>query len=583
MLTRHRSTGPFDSTDVSETVSGAIAFDASADEMKAALYSMRRLARANAKLIVRRRANQFNAYSWTVELHGVGDVPKLQLHRHLLYAVTSKDVYNVTVSSSSVLGNPAHFDTNRTQDGLGRNVTTVITPAGTPVGDCVASFPLAPVVTLTQKDYTNSARAQTTTIRVHNLEPLKTYEAFAQYFDQHSAPGPRSNSSFFTTVGDKQPSADFINPLYAFNALPPRLQLEPRAAARLPNGPAVTVGGYYFMPAKLDDPHYVLPGIGEGGLSGLSGGNGYCVAILYNPRNQVSFDTRYFHYCGTAQSFAIGSGSAEKGTAALVTFKCWGAGGGGGKRSDLSHGQDSAYNDLRLLSFGGGGAFAQITLHVQPSDVFTIVVGAGGAGSLVDSASKGGYGGGGEGGRGLLGGSGGGGGGASVVHKRGLAVSASGSAVPAEEEELILVAAGGGGGGSTDVRAAYGGAGGALSGHEGLSSAGTEWPAGYDKQNNSVLSANESRRYEYTAHACPTDAEKGLFCLSVWDAIPASLPAEHQNLQYGHNPTANYSLWAEGGSGGGQSGGGAGGTSGSFVVRLTLANPANPNLPLTYP
>lgn len=91
-------------------------------------------------------------------------------------------------------------------------------------------------------------------------------------------------------------------------------------------------------------------------------------------------------------------------------------------------------------------------------------------------------------------------------------------------------------------------------GHDGISSGGTEWPIGYDKQNNTILSANESRRYEYTAYACPTDADKGLFCLSVWDVVPASLPAEHQNLQYGHNPTANYSLWAEGGLGGGQDG-----------------------------
>src|SRR2546427_3570629 len=60
-----------------------------------------------------------------------------------------------------------------------------------------------------------------------------------------------------------------------------------------------------------------------------------------------------------------------------VTFKLWGAGGGGGGFSFLGP------------TFGGGGAFSSVTLDAQPGDTFVIVVGQRGA---ANSASLGGAG-----------------------------------------------------------------------------------------------------------------------------------------------------------------------------------------------
>ena len=60
-----------------------------------------------------------------------------------------------------------------------------------------------------------------------------------------------------------------------------------------------------------------------------------------------------------------------------VTFKLWGAGGGGGGFSFIG------------LVTGGGGAFSSVTLDAQPGDAFVIVVGQRGAFS---SAALGGVG-----------------------------------------------------------------------------------------------------------------------------------------------------------------------------------------------
>ena len=39
-----------------------------------------------------------------------------------------------------------------------------------------------------------------------------------------------------------------------------------------------------------------------------------------------------------------------------------------------------------------------------------------------------------------------------------------------------------------------------------------------------------ARRYEYTSHICPDNLETGGFCISEWDILPGSLPAEHKHL-----------------------------------------------------
>ncbi len=57
-------------TNIYEYVTPPIAFDASSDEVRQALYQIGKIKRENPTIYVRRRANSYNGYTWTVEIHG---------------------------------------------------------------------------------------------------------------------------------------------------------------------------------------------------------------------------------------------------------------------------------------------------------------------------------------------------------------------------------------------------------------------------------------------------------------------------------------------------------------------------------
>jgi len=468
----------------------------------------------------------------------MGDIVRLQQFKHSFYAQATKNVYIVTVSESNIV-DPALMNSTDGQD-----VNRTIIYANTVIGPCWSANPQNPITSTTIQDGADNFYSTSISTRLNNLSPESEYNIRLQYYDSNMNPGPYSEVVTFKT----KPSVTYLpwmDPSYATNALPLSLIIEPKADVRIPNGPAVLFSGYGYIPAQQNNAHH-FDEVGFGGFNGQSGANGLCVAITYNPRKQVAMNTQYYYYTGSVQTYVVPPNTAESGDIALVTFKCWGGGGGGGKVSDL------ALDANDTISVGGGGAFAQITIHVRPADKFIITVGGGGKGSTTEIGGDGGFGGGGAGGSSVVGGGGGGGGGSSTVKRN---------------DELILVAAGGGGGGSTDYCCATGGSGGALVGNNGESpGASTPWPISSNDKPSPVI-----RRYEYTSSSCPDVIDAN--CVSIWDKLPPSLPAEHEHLQYGVNPEANYSVWASAGTGGNTllQQVGVGGESGSFDVRLTGA------------
>lgn len=119
-----------------------------------------------------------------------------------------------------------------------------------------------------------------------------------------------------------------------------------------------------------------------------------------------------------------------------VTFKLWGAGGGGG----------GVFNGT--AGAGGGGGFVSGTATVTPGQVFRIVVGAGGTDGADEATNNGG--------------GGGGGGGYSAV--------LIGAAATTTATTTLFIAAGGGGGSGEDddgLDGAAGGAGGGFTGTTG--------------------------------------------------------------------------------------------------------------------
>jgi hypothetical protein len=320
-----------------------------------------------------------------------------------------------------------------------------------------------------------------------------------------------------------------------------------------------TVSGSGVYPGKVNqavvgmaqDQDY-LPDSGRGGLAGQPGGNGLCVMTAFNPRAEASVERAVFFHTGGDQYYEVNQAQRTSGRVETITFKCWGGGGGGGSPPTY----DNNKNDLSL-AMGGGSGFAQLTVAtVRDGDVFTVRVAGGGYAPAGERGGQGGFGGGAVGGAGVMGGAGGGGGGASTVRR---------AWGPGKvESELLLLASGGGGGGGTDYCCAHGGPGGGEIGVDGsFPSTVTPWPISSARRPTGVR-----RRFEYTSGPCP-DNPSGGFCISEWDVLAETLPAEHQNLDYGHSPHANYSAWATGGMGGGQTNGGSPGSTGSYLVRTS--------------
>jgi hypothetical protein len=103
-------------------------------------------------------------------------------------------------------------------------------------------------------------------------------------------------------------------------------------------------------------------------LTGEKGADGYCVAILYNAKKLAPFNTVTFKFTEQPQSLVIPESSPSFGSIALVTFKCWGAGGAGGKFTDLVN--TTNYE----ISQGGGAAFAQVTVNTKAGWLNIIII-----------------------------------------------------------------------------------------------------------------------------------------------------------------------------------------------------------------
>jgi subtilisin-like proprotein convertase family protein len=503
--------GATSSDDVANTVSGPLRFDATVDEFEAAVAKIGKVAEANPRITARRYENEQNGFTWVVEIQGMGDIPLLALLKHTLLAVDS---------------------------------------TGTVGGDCYVEAPSDPVVASTLQNGNDVFSSFSKTFRVGGLESQRGYFFRTQVVDSsnHSQPGMASDATYAKTLPSFQ-QADEKDYISTEGELPQNRRgalegVSSRPAKDKAVKPSETVAGQGETPAKEEDPFYTA-GAGVGGDSGQMGGNGFCSAITYNARKSQPTENLAFYYTGAEQTYTVPPSSPFTGTVEILTIKCWGGGGGGGKISDLTDATDTS-----SYSKGGGGAFAQISFHVSPGDQIQILVGGGGKPSAGSKGGAGGYGYGGSGGNGLQG-SGGGGGGMSMA-RRG--------------DEILLIAAGGGGAGSTDYCCAGGGAGGGPDG--GLAGSSSEsttpWPITDLARPTAIF-----RRYEYTSHECPDDIAAGFFCISEWDFLPGSLPAEHTHLQWGAGKTANYTLWAYGGSGGGAEAGGAAGATSSFQSRET--------------
>jgi subtilisin-like proprotein convertase family protein len=498
------------SDSVSETMTSAIPFDASVDQLVSSIYDIQKIKRSNPRITAHRIDNEYNGYTWTVEIQGLGDIPRLQLQKHTLYA------------------------------------EDVIT--NTKIGECYEEAPADPVLSATLQNGNDVFADDEQTVRIGGLNPQLGYYFRVQVIDvdNHNEPGLVSNVTYARTTPDFDPeTGEGVVPLDGVLPGDRKVEsIEQVAKKGKGVGPAVAYGGTQSVPAKENDISYNV-GAGIGGKSGQSGGNGFCSAVSYNPRKSQPTENFRFYYNNAEQTFVVPPATPLDGTIQIMTFKLWGGGGGGGKIADLDA------NANTELSQGGGGAFAQISVLVQPGDVFTILIGGGGEPMSGNRAGRGGFGYGGNGGNGIHGG-GGGGGGLSMI-RRG--------------DEILLVAGGGGGAGSTDYCCAGGGAGGGVGVAEsGLSSKEkTPWPL------NDLLKDKATqvrRRFEYTSHVCPDDVS-GAFCISEWDILPGSLPSEHSNLQWGEARNANFSVWATPGAGGNWTSGGNAGIASSFQVRTT--------------
>jgi len=119
----------------------------------------------------------------------------------------------------------------------------------------------------------------------------------------------------------------------------------------------IVTNGSSYIPGNTADANYIGTA-GQGGLAGVNnstGSDGLAVATWI-------YDSPPVTYTNAGVYTNVAPAGVKK-----VTFKLWGAGGGGG-----------AFSFLGPVN-GGGGAFSSVTLDAQPGDQFVIVVGQRGA------------------------------------------------------------------------------------------------------------------------------------------------------------------------------------------------------------
>lgn len=346
-------TGLVIATEFSKTVSPPIKIDATEEEMAAAIGSIENIKMYNPRITVRRRANTNNGYTWNIEIQGAENVGKFSVHKDTFVAVTA-------------------FDNQR-------NVSSVFIPKGTPVGNCFSSTPVSSQIVQNGNDI---IQQKYMTIRISDLMAQRGYYVRTQSIDARGTTGTVSESVFATTaITDEEKSIDFT---YILNRLPSSDLDGPRNDVSMRIGPPILSFGLGRIPARQADFHYV-GGVGMGGLTGAAGSDGYCVAILYNPKKMAPFTTATFQYTGKTQYLVIPDSTPSYGSIALVTFKCWGAGGAGGKITDLANITDHE------IAQGGGAAFAQVTINTKSGDTFEITVGGGGQTQIGEIGGQGGF------------------------------------------------------------------------------------------------------------------------------------------------------------------------------------------------
>ena len=80
-----------ESDNIGQAVSSPIPFDASVEQMSSALFDIGSIRAASPRITVHRVANQYNGYTWTIEVQGMGELTRLQLFKSTLYAVAEGD------------------------------------------------------------------------------------------------------------------------------------------------------------------------------------------------------------------------------------------------------------------------------------------------------------------------------------------------------------------------------------------------------------------------------------------------------------------------------------------------------------
>lgn len=508
--------------------STAIPFGASEDEMRAAILSIPRVQREATSVNTRRLFNMNGGYTWNIKIFGAGALPLPFVIRH-----DFKYSYQPP------------FDPSR--NGSFPPIAEV---------HCWTSSVTSPVNIRLVSSGKSSQSVDEASVMLPKLLPGTKYEFRAIILDERSSPKNTEDVAVVSTISYQTEFSDDIYKRYIQSATG---EVDAQVITGIPVDSGAIVASdagswdaHGPLAARHEDEDYEQ-GVGMGGNNGKNGGDGLCVISQFFGDNEQPFEVERFVYRGAIPYDFTVPHVEPLVDITKVVIKCWGGGGGGGQPSDQ--------RTVETTSRGGGSAFAQVEVNVVPGDKFQIYVAGGGEGATTELGGVGGFGGGGNGGRGRVGGGGGGGGGVSMVYLN---------------NELILAAGGGGGGGCSDYCCADGGGAGLVSGFNGTEpGAATPWPISGD--GSTIQATPVSRRYEYTSFLCDseytlewnTGGGSKLWCISQWDTLPASLPAEHRHIDYGNAPEKNFTVWASAGRGGGGLWQGEAGITSGFQVLVS--------------
>ena len=296
------SLGTVDPTFLDDSVTPELAFDASVIAIKEALEGLR-LVKENSlpvNIIVTQRINEFNGFTWTVELHQLDPGATLQLFRSIFSSNSGESCFS--------------FGSTVVIDLVSDGTPTFLHPSAVIlVGSLRQQTPYKFRLVVTDKDgnsvYSGAKNATTAVQLIEaNVEGQTTQLSLS--------------STFNRVVGGSETKA---------------------ASGQAPAN---------------DNDMYYREGVATGGNLGSSGGSGLCLAIKHDLYKVYDFSLRYYFYDGHPQGLSVPSTVSDT---SLLTFKCWG-GGGGGAFSSLGGGGGFAQitvrtkgGDIFLISVAGGG------------------------------------------------------------------------------------------------------------------------------------------------------------------------------------------------------------------------------------